>query len=248
MTEDATQTLAVAVANELATATTTPPTVVVGIGGGVGVGKTTLANALAARLRDDGKTVAILTTDNFLLPNARLAEAGLMMKKGFPESYDVEALVAAVACLRGGESCAIPLYDHQTYDIVASTQEIAASDVLIVEGVNALQPSVAVVLDIAVYVDADEADAEAWFHTRFEELSARGEGFYAPFAAMTSAERRAVSNGAWSRINVVNLREHIAPTRDTAAYVVRKARDHQVVSITNLGAAEPSRARGADPS
>src|ERR1700756_751898 len=68
---------------------------VIGVAGSVAVGKSTTARvlqALLARWTNDPK-VDLITTDGFLYPNAVLDREGLMEKKGFPESYDLPALL-----------------------------------------------------------------------------------------------------------------------------------------------------------
>lgn len=202
------------------------PPLVVGIAGGVGVGKTTLAGQLATALTaaPQGASVAVVSTDNFLLPNVDLDRLGLAMRKGFPESYDEARLVAAVASLRAGGVSSIPVYDHDRYDVLDSLVDVEPTDVLVLEGVNALQPAIAAILDVSFYLDADEDTAEAWFHERFRERCESGIGFYAPLHAMSEEQRTAIADGAWRGINVVNLREHITPTRERADYVLR-ARD-----------------------
>jgi type I pantothenate kinase len=40
-----------------------------------------------------------------------------------------------------------------------------------------------------------------------------------------------VADAAWEGVNAVNLREHIAPTRARATWVLRKGPDHGVRSL-----------------
>lgn len=204
---------------------------VVGIAGGVGVGKTTLADALAADLSARGFTAVVLATDNFLFPNAELAARGLLMQKGFPETYDVELIRTTIDTLRSGRAAEVPRYDHQTYDIVAERMGVTPSDVVVLEGVNVLQPGIADLLDLSIYVDVDVEHSRRWFLERFAALAAAGEGFYAPFAAMSPLERDAVADAAWNGINLVNLEQHIVPTRDAAHVVIRKDGDHSIREV-----------------
>ena len=74
----------------------------IGLAGSVAVGKSTTARVLQALLeRSPGLTVARVTTDGFLLPNAELQRRGILDRKGFPESYDQRALLDFVHRLRG---------------------------------------------------------------------------------------------------------------------------------------------------
>ena len=66
--------------------------VVVGLGGSVASGKSTFAAELAAALLP--RAVEVVSTDGFLLPNAVLLERDLVLRKGFPETYDEVAILA----------------------------------------------------------------------------------------------------------------------------------------------------------
>jgi type I pantothenate kinase len=214
-----------------------PPPVLFGVTGGVAAGKSTTAEAIRCHLEAGGCTVALLATDAFLWPNEELERRGLTMRKGFPESYDVEALVHALRELKAGRAVEAPVYSHRTYDrLPGEVHRIEpTTDVVVVEGVNVLQPEVAAELTASVYVDAAEEDARTWFFRRFVELceSARDDpsSFYAPLAFLGEGVRRTVADAAWEGVNAVNLREHIAPTRARATWILRKRPDHSVRSL-----------------
>jgi type I pantothenate kinase len=204
----------------------------------VAVGKSVLADALRASLVEAGHRVAVVSTDGFLLPNAVLAARGLEARKGFPESYDLERLVEFLDALRSGATeVAVPVYSHEHYDVVAGEERVLADlGVVIVEGVNALQSPIAEELDVAVYVDADEAHVLRWYTERFQLLRAgdlESHPFYAAFASLTDADLTGVAELVWREVNGQNLRQHILPSRDRADVVVTKGADHAVVSITS---------------
>ncbi|HAW56426.1 MAG TPA: type I pantothenate kinase, partial [Hyphomonas sp.] len=75
--------------------------VVIGLTGSVASGKTTLANQVAAVLAE-AHAVETVSTDGFLYPNTILEERGLTLRKGFPETYNAEALGDAIAALSTG--------------------------------------------------------------------------------------------------------------------------------------------------
>jgi type I pantothenate kinase len=209
---------------------------VVGISGAVAVGKTTVATQIADRIAASGTTVQVISTDAFLFPNAVLAERDLVMRKGFPESYDFGAMVSAIAAVRRGERIEIPVYSHATYDLVPDVREpVGAVDVLIVEGVVALQPPVRDVLDVAVYVEAPEEVVRGWFVERFLRFTADARSdpasFYHGMSALDEAQVRAIADATWDGINAVNLHEHIAPSGATADVVVAKGAGHAVLSV-----------------
>src|SRR4249919_3780908 len=77
---------------------------VIGVAGSVAVGKSTTARVLQALLErwPNVPKVDLITTDGFLLPNAVLDREGLMEKKGFPESYDLPALLRFLSEIKAG--------------------------------------------------------------------------------------------------------------------------------------------------
>ena len=101
-------------------------------------------------------------------PNAELERRGLMDRKGFPESYDRRALLRFVSQVKSGAAevrapvLLAPQLRHR-----ARTREIVVHrpDILIVEGLNVLQPptaghrlAVSDLFDFTVYVDARTSD------------------------------------------------------------------------------------------
>jgi len=208
----------------------------VGVAGPVAVGKSTIVQALGERLAARGRSVRVLTTDAFLLPNAVLNARALLMRKGFPESYDAAAMDTVLAQLRAGAAADVPVYSHDVYDIVAGAHEaIAPADVVLLEGIVALQAPAADHLDMALYVDADEASVRRWFGERFARLTAAAiddtASFYHPFAAMPAAQLAQLANATWDGINAPNLHRHIAPSAARADVIVRKADDHSIAEL-----------------
>lgn len=210
----------------------------VGISGAVGVGKSTTAGLVRHRLSNVGVSAAVVCTDGFLLPNDKLAARGLSMRKGFPESYDTDLLASVLSRLRAGEiGVGVPAYSHSIYDrLPPPWPTVEASQVLIVEGVNALQQPPVDLLDLALYVDAEDDVLLDWFVARFLRLCVDAEAgdepsFYEAFVGMSVEQREALARATWDGINLVNLRDHIAPSRSRASYVLRKAADHSVVEL-----------------
>lgn len=211
------------------------PPLIVGVTGAVAVGKSTFAAELAAAM-GEGFVVEVVATDGFLFPNTELEARGLLNRKGFPETYDAAALRAALTAIRQGRAT-IPAYSHRLYDVDPSlARELAAPDVLIVEGLGLQQGAAALGLDALIYLDADETDIEAWFEARFIDLWRAAEhepaSFYARFRHMDEVQTRALAGQVWRAINLPNLREHIVHGRDIADIVVRKGPDHAILGVT----------------
>ena len=204
---------------------------VVGLTGSVAAGKSTLAGGLKATL-EAGLTVEVVSTDGFLWPNAVLAERGVLMRKGYPETYDAEGLAAALAAIRKGPTL-FPGYSHVIYDIDPGlAREIAPPDILILEGLGLA--SKAAGLDLLVYLDADEVDLEDWFARRFVGFWRAAErdpaSFYARFRSMSEAEVEAFARTVvWGQMNLPNLRDQIIKARGEADIVVRKRADHSLM-------------------
>jgi type I pantothenate kinase len=227
-----------------------PTPYVIGIGGSVAVGKSTCARILQALLAHwpDHPRVDLVTTDGFLFPNRVLEARGLMDRKGFPESYDVRRLIQFMADVKTANGAVhAPVYSHQYYDIVPGEfQVVDRPDIVIVEGLNVLQTSdgltgraarvfVSDFFDFSIYLDADEADIEAWYVARFQTLRETvfrdPRSFFHRFASLTPDEAVATARGIWRDINGRNLAENIQPTRDRARLVLEKGGDHAVKRV-----------------
>lgn len=207
---------------------------IIALTGGVAAGKSTMAEALAGLIAamPGGPSVGRAGTDGFLHPNAVLSKRGLLDRKGFPETYDRDALHAALDEVRRGPTV-IPGYSHVTYDVDrVDARIIDRPDVLIVEGLG-LDRSAPV--DVLVYLDADEADQEAWYVSRFLEFwdigRRDGASFYARFRDLDAAAVARLATRVWSTVNRANLRDHIVPIRAGADIVVTKGADHAIIAI-----------------
>ncbi|WP_375401292.1 type I pantothenate kinase [uncultured Amnibacterium sp.] len=218
---------------------------IIGVAGSVAVGKSTVARLLRELLAHwpDTPRVELVPTDGFLLPNSELERRGILERKGFPESYDRRALLRFVTAVKSGAAeVRAPFYSHDSYDIVAGAEIVVRRpDVLIVEGLNVLQPPVGAGLavsdlfDFSVYVDARTADIADWYVERFRRLQtaafANPGSYFHRYAALAEPEARATAAGIWAAINEPNLRQNILPTRSRATLVLRKSADHGVRSV-----------------
>ena len=208
---------------------------VVALTGAVAVGKSTLAEALRATLRAPPHawpSVEIVSTDGFLRSNVDLEAAGLSLRKGFPESYEIGALHAALTEVRARPTV-FPGYSHHTYDVDAAlARTLDRPAALIIEGLCLTR---AAPVDALIYIDADEADIETWFTDRLIGLWRVGRddpaSFYARFADLDDAGVRQFAAAVWAGINGPNLHDHIQPVRETADIVVRKGSDHAIREI-----------------
>src|SRR5438094_8272300 len=223
---------------------------IIGIGGSVAVGKSTTARVLQALLArwTNVPKVDLVTTDGFLYPNAILEREKLMDRKGFPESYDLPALLRFLTDVKAGRRpTRAPIYSHLVYDVMPNHWvEIDRPDILVVEGLNVLQagrppkdgkaiPYVSDFFDFSVYLDADEDVLLSWYVDRF--LTLRGTAFRDPksyfhrYSNLSDEEATETASSIWSRINMVNLHENILPTRQRADLILKNSESHLVEAV-----------------
>jgi type I pantothenate kinase len=223
---------------------------IIGVGGSVAAGKSTTARVLQALLArwPNVPKVDLVTTDGFLYPNAILIREGLMERKGFPESYDLPALLRFLSDVKAGRRpIRAPIYSHLVYDIMANQWvEIDRPDILIVEGLNVLQtgpppkggkaiPYVSDFFDFSIYLDANEEVLQHWYVDRF--LTLRGTAFRDPksyfhrYATLSDPDAVETATAIWRRINLLNLHENILPTRQRADLILKKGESHQVEEV-----------------
>ncbi|WP_083949503.1 type I pantothenate kinase [Herbidospora yilanensis] len=222
-----------------------PPPYILGIAGSVAVGKSTTARLLHTLLArwPEHPRVDLITTDSFLYPNAVLAERDIMHRKGFPESYDRRALVKFVADVkRGMPEVHAPVYSHLEYDVVPGARQVVKRpDILIVEGLNVLQPAPPTALavndyfDFSIYVDARVEDIRGWYVDRFHKLRrtafADPKSYFRHIAELSEDEATVFARNVWRDINERNLVENIAPTRGRAGLILQKGPDHSIRRI-----------------
>jgi type I pantothenate kinase len=223
---------------------------IIGVAGSVAVGKSTTARVLQALLArwPNVPKVDLITTDGFLYPNAVLEREGLLEKKGFPESYDLPALLRFLTDVKAGRRPArAPIYSHLIYDVIPNQWvEVDRPDILVVEGLNVLQtgrlpkdgqaiPFVSDFFDFSVYLDADEGVLKSWYVGRF--LTLRETAFRDPksyfhrYSNLSDEEAIETATTIWSRINLLNLHENILPTRQRADLILKKSESHQVEEV-----------------
>jgi type I pantothenate kinase len=209
----------------------------VGVTGAVASGKSAFARKLAEVVAawPGAPAVEIVSTDGFLLDNATIDARGLTLRKGYPETYDVAALGAALAAIRLGPAD-FPGYSHVIYDIDPGLhRRLDPPGVLLVEGLGLQQGARAAGLDLLIYIDAEEALLERWYADRFVELWRAAQtdpaSFYARFTGLTEAQTRDVAAHAWRTVNLPNLRDHIVRAREVADIVVRKGEGHVIEAL-----------------
>ncbi len=223
---------------------------IIGIAGSVAVGKSTSARVLRELLArwPAHPRVDLVPTDGFLWPNAELNRRGILHRKGFPESFDQTRLLQFVADVKAGRSnVEAPVYSHNSYDIVpGETIVVDRPDILIVEGLNVLQPAklpkdgeavpfVSDFFDFSIYIDAEPSVIEQWYVTRFLRLWRTAfrdkDAYFYRYSKLTQEQAIAQALRLWRSINLVNLKENILPTRQRADLILTKGTAHKVDRI-----------------
>lgn len=227
-----------------------PSPFIIGMAGSVSAGKSTTARILKELLGrwPASPKVDLVTTDGFLYPNAVLQAQGLMQRKGFPESYDVGALLRFLSTIKSGErNVRAPVYSHMTYDVIPGEYvTVDRPDILIFEGLNVLQtrdlprdgkivPFLSDFFDFSIYIDADEELLREWYIARFMRLRETAfrspESYFHRYSTFSETEALETAIGLWENINLKNLRENILPTRPRADLILRKGADHLVSEV-----------------
>ncbi len=223
---------------------------IIGIAGSVAVGKSTTARILKELLQrwPSSPKVDLVTTDGFLWPNEVLRSQNMMDRKGFPDSYDVGALLRFLSGIKSGQpGVRAPLYSHLTYDVLPGAfVTVDRPDILIFEGINVLQtrelpkdgkyvPFVSDFFDFSIYIDADEELIHRWYIDRFMRLRDTAfrdpSSFFHRYASLSKTAALAIAESLWANINLKNLHENILPTRPRADLVLKKGADHLIEEV-----------------
>ncbi|EHK90443.1 type I pantothenate kinase [Aggregatibacter actinomycetemcomitans] len=217
---------------------------IISIAGSVAVGKSTSARILQSLLSHwpQERKVDLITTDGFLHPLSYLQQHNLLHKKGFPISYNTSKLIHFLADIKSGKpNVSAPIYSHLTYDIIPDQfNVIDQPDILILEGLNVLQPNknqanelfVSDFVDFSIYVDAEETLLKEWYIRRFlkfrQSAFSNPNSYFKHYANLSEQEAIETAGKIWDEINGLNLKENILPTRERANLILKKGANHEV--------------------
>lgn len=223
---------------------------IIGVAGSVAIGKSTTSRVLKALLSrwPDHPRVTVVTTDGFLYPNHVLEQQGIMNRKGFPESYDLNALLQFLVEVKSGNhNVKAPLYSHKFYDVIPNEFiSVDQPDILILEGLNILQPGISKLgkqadlfvsdfFDFSIFVDAEIDVIKQWYIERvvkFSQSTFRDPAVYFHYLSkMQPAKVYQFAEKVWHEINEVNLFQNILPSRERAQLILKKSRDHSVEQV-----------------
>jgi len=223
---------------------------IIGLAGSVAVGKSTTGRVLQALLArwPNHPRVDLIGTDGFLWPNAELERRGLMERKGFPKSYDQARLLNFMADVKAGKRDVVaPVYSHFHYDVLpGETNVIDRPDILIVDGLNVLQPArlpkdgeaipfVSDYFDFSIYLDAKAELAGRWYVERFMRLRQTAfrdpAAYFHRYSKLSDSDAQKTAQRIWKQINLKNLNQNILPTRQRADLILHKTKGHVVDEV-----------------
>lgn len=218
---------------------------IISIAGSAAVGKSTISYLLKNLLNQCFQNCHIetITTDSFLYSNTILNKRGLTDKKGFPLSYDISNLFKFLFKIKSGvPSIVTPVYSHLYYDIIPDeTRIINQPDILIIEGLNVLQEnlknltSISDFVDFSIYVDASQKSLKRWYMYRFLNLRniafTNKNSYFFKYTKVSRKDATKIAMNLWNRINLLNLKKNISPTKNRANLILKKSVDHSIQSV-----------------
>ena len=205
---------------------------IIKIAGSVAVGKTTFAKKLASflKLKMPNANIVTISTDHFLNTNSVIEKTCGLNKKGFPESFNQELLTEFFASYVDKRVLMpLPIYSHQAYDILPNKlQQHNYPDILIIEGVIALNKTCIDIDGVGVFLEASLDVVRSWYEHRFLQLcsSVDKTSFFLNFNDLSESELLDKINKVWQGINEPNWFAHIQATKLEADFIVHKQQDH----------------------
>lgn len=218
---------------------------IIGVSGSVASGKSTFAQELKRALERTypDKKIAVISADNFLKSNAELEAKGLMEQKGFPISFNWQALVNFFEALKKHYP-KIPyrIYSHELSDLIPDQVGFLEEvDILIIEGIYLLQDAPAGIdaprkyINSSIYLDTSEENLYQWYLERFHQmlkLNYHNPGnFFYSWAHKPIQEADNFALDVWNKVNLKNLHQYIAPTKERADIIVENNDKHKIERI-----------------
>ncbi|WP_281185922.1 uridine kinase [Staphylococcus schleiferi] len=130
-------------------------TTIIGIAGGSGSGKTSVTNEIMNNL--EGRSVALMEQDYYYKDQSHLTfEQRLQTNYDHPFAFDNDLLIQNLKALQSGQSVEVPTYDYTKHTRSDKTIAFQPKDVIIVEGIFALEnKELRDMMDVKIFVDTD---------------------------------------------------------------------------------------------
>ncbi|AVP37667.1 uridine kinase [Staphylococcus felis] len=130
-------------------------TTIIGIAGGSGSGKTSVTNEIMNQLK--GHSVALIEQDYYYKDQSHLTfEERLETNYDHPFAFDNDLLISNLKDLQNGIAVEVPTYNYSQHTRSDKTIAFEPKDVIIVEGIFALEnETLRNMMDVKIYVDTD---------------------------------------------------------------------------------------------
>jgi len=131
------------------------PPVCIGVAGGTGSGKTTVADAIVARI--GAARIAFLQHDSYYRDLVGHDERALLHHNfDHPEALESDLMVRHLRELKAGRAVEVPVYDFTRHVRTDRTRRVEARRVILVEGILIFaEPTLRELFDIKIFVDTD---------------------------------------------------------------------------------------------
>ncbi|ERG66308.1 MULTISPECIES: uridine kinase [Exiguobacterium] len=161
--------------------------VIIGVAGGTGSGKTTVARALVDAF--EGQSVVMIEQDAYYKDQSEMTmEERYKTNYDHPFAFDNDLLIEQIKQLQEHKAIEKPVYDYAAHTRSDQTILIEPVDVVIVEGILALEDDrLRDLMDIKVFVDTD---ADVRILRRMQrDLNERGRSIDSVVAQYTNVVR-----------------------------------------------------------
>lgn len=130
-------------------------TTIIGIAGGSGSGKTSVTSKILKNL--EGYSVALIEQDYYYKDQTHLSfEERLKTNYDHPFAFDNDLLIQNLTDLRDDKTVKVPTYDYTIHTRSEKTITFEPKDVIIVEGIFALEnQELRDLMDVKIFVDTD---------------------------------------------------------------------------------------------
>jgi uridine kinase len=129
--------------------------VTIGVAGGTGSGKTTVAEAIVARIGE--RRIASIQHDSYYRDLGGWDRDALLHHNfDHPDALDSELLAQQLRELKAGRTIEVPVYDFTVHARTTRTRPVQPRGVVLVEGILIFaEPALRELFDIKIFVDTD---------------------------------------------------------------------------------------------
>lgn len=205
----------------------------IGITGSSSAGKTTLSHDLkkALQMIKPERLITVIQADNFIYSNTYLETHDLMHRKGFPETFDYQALKKCLLAIQERASLPVwtPCYSQEIKDIIPNkTIPVDKSDIYILEGVNLFfgydDFHASDYIDFSIYLDTNKQiikeRALKRFFDAYEKAKITRAPYFEKFTNWTYEAIFAHAEKLWEDMDMTLLKYHIEPYKTLANLVL----------------------------